>query len=283
MIIPFEEISRYTDLLSRILSGEFVRNKRFSQDIEKEFEKESWGLMLEMHQSEPELSLEEIENLFFDGEKKNIYFYKNKFRLATRNHIRNQFKNLVAEIITKEIKESESVLELGAGYGAILNWVSKKNSAKNCRFIGADMSTSGRKLIEAFGTLKNLNITSCRCDFFVPEIDRTNLGEVSLVFSSYALMYLSNFNTSFKEFLLSFKAETYIFIEPIYQDLDKLIHGDLCKKYMEDNCYNLTLITDLVDGFQATGKYELVSHIENIFGSNPFLPISILVFKKTSG
>lgn len=280
MIISFDEVVKFSDLPSRILSNDFKRAKRLTEDIEREFEEESWSKLLEIYLSNPELNLSEIEDIYFGKDNRQVYYFQNKFHLDKKSYVRNLFKSLATDKINSLIRDRESILELGAGYGAILKSLSEKCIAKKCKLIGAELSASGRRIIEKIGFDSDMEISSCYCNFFVPEIDRTKIEKVSLVYSSYSLMYLEKIDASFIDFIVSFKANNLIFIEPVYENFESLIHGDMCKKYLSDNSYNKTILSDLINGFGSYGQYELVRNEENFFGSNPFLPASVLLFKK---
>lgn len=280
MQISYDQVSNYSDLPKKIALANSTKGPRSLRDVEREFELESWSEMLKIHESNPLLSLEEVESLFIRGQEEDVYFYQNCFFVDKRINARRIYKDLLAKKVVEDINPLKAILELGAGYGAILNQICMNNATERLNLIGAELSVSGQKLIESVCSAGSSNIVSRYFNFLDPKLSNDFNGNLSVVFTSYALMYVEDIGPQLIDFLIELNADRYIFAEPIYQDVGTLIQGKLARKYMEMNGYNLSLLPSLVQGFENFSDFRLQVHLRNVFGANPFLPCSILVFFK---
>ena len=95
-------------------------------------------------------------------------------------------------------------------------------------------------------------------------------------------MYIPLLEERFVDYIGRIKPRYCIHFEPCYEYQDgSTVHGLLCKKYIEVNDYNRNLVQVLQQAQQA-GKIRIIEVQKNIFGNNPLLPISAVVWQFTA-
>ena len=81
------------------------------------------------------------------------------------------------------------------------------------------------------------------------------------------------------DFFSSLKPKVIIHFEPCYEHFSTHNEYDLiCKKYIELNDYNKNLVSTIKD-YENNGFCKILYRKKRVIGFNPFLPISIIVWK----
>ena len=113
------------------------------------------------------------------------------------------------------------------------------------------------------------------CDFRNLKIEGVTIPENAVIFTSYAVHYVPQLSMDFVRFLSRLKPRAVVHFEPCYEffTADSL-HQMMCRRYMELNDYGRNLVTVIEAGRQGEGIS--VRTRKYVFGSNPFLPISVI-------
>ena len=113
------------------------------------------------------------------------------------------------------------------------------------------------------------------CDFRKLEVTGISIPENALIFTSYALHYVPKLSTDLIAFLCQFKPRAVVHFEPCYENYpEDSLHGLMCRRYVEVNDYTRNLVSVIEFGRRREGIR--IRALQNLFGSNPFLPISII-------
>ena len=87
--------------------------------------------------------------------------------------------------------------------------------------------------------------------------------------------YIPNIKKEYFENILSFKPKAFVMFEPFYEHHEsKTIHSVFCRKYIELNDYTMNF-QEILNELKLDNKLK-INITKNVFGNNPFLPLSII-------
>ena len=275
--ITLEDIGHYSVWPSRLLGLEdySIRYKN-PNEINREFNIEKWGLLLNIFKNNPSLTLTDMEsseqNLeeiipFYDSLKG---FNLNKLSFAQEKQL-----NIFKKIISSNLSGVNGLVELGAGYGSKIFRLSDTLEMKDLPLFAGEYTNSGCELIKLLGVKEDKNIKVGKCDFNNINLDEFEIPENSIIFTSYALHYASDLNIDFFKLISQLKPKLVIHFEPCYEYYDpQSLHGQMCRRYIEINGYTQNIASIVEDSCEIlNGKIKVQ---KNVFGTNPFLPFSII-------
>ena len=277
--INFDDLSNFSLLPETIFSSsdKDIKNKT-KDEVLREFNQEKWFQILDDIKTNEAILLKDIDFKIEEFEKIFPFFYKNKFYLGSGKQIFQKHIEVFKNILDPYIKNASSLVELGAGYGSkILNLSNYKNYTKLPLYAG-EFTNNGCDAIKLLSQRMNKKIEVGHCDLKEGIIKGLKVPKNSIIFTSYAAHYVQNFSSTFIDFILEMSPKIVINFEPCYDNHSDSKYGSMCKRYIELNGYNLDMISVLEDAHQ-NGKIEL-EITDNIIGSNPFLPISIIKWRK---
>lgn len=276
--IKFSEIKDFSDLPCYIKesSDKDIKFKTKSEVI-REFNNDKWSKIDQVLTDNPEITLAKIDNQMESFSNPLTFFYEGNFYLATGKEVFEKHIKVIKEAIDPYLSDSNSIVELGAGYGSKILNLSNYNKYKNLNLFAAEYTLNGCRAIENISKKIGKSIQVGYCDLKKNKIDGIDIPKNSIIFTSYALHYVQNLHPSFIDFILDLKPRIVINFEPCYELHNNDEFGYMCKRYIELNDYNKNMISIFNDA-QEKGKIEL-EIIENIIGGNPFLPISIIKWR----
>ena len=172
-------------------------------------------------------------------------------------------------------KDASCLVELGAGYGSKIFSLSEFSLLDKLPLYAAEYTKSGCDLIKLISKKTNKQVTVGRCDFDELTIDNFEIPKNSIIFTSYSVHYVNKLKKRFVEFISNLKPKMVVHFEPCYEYFDeKSLHGLLCKRYMELNGYTKNIASAIQEGcIENEAKFEVE---RNIFGTNPFLPFTVI-------
>jgi len=117
------------------------------------------------------------------------------------------------------------------------------------------------------------------CDFRRLTLDGPQIPPNSIILTSYSVHYIPKLDHAFASYISQWKPKVVIHFEPCYehQSLDNL-HEMMCRRYIEINDYSRNLVS-IIESAYTEGKISSIETHNNVFGSNPFLPISVIEWK----
>ena len=278
--INFNDLSNFSTLPETISnsSDEDIKYKT-KDEVLREFDREKWLQILDEIKKDESLTLKDIDCKIEEFEKSFPFFYKNKFYLGSGKQIFQKHIQIFKNALDPYIENASSLVELGAGYGSkILNLSNYKNYNKLPLYAG-EFTKNGCEAIKLLSQRMNKEIEVGYCDLKEEIINGIKVPKNSIIFTSYAAHYIENLSTTFIDFILKMDPKIIINFEPCYENHSDTKYGLMCQRYIELNGYNLNMISVLEEANQ-NGKINLKIS-ENIIGSNPFLPISIIKWHKS--
>ena len=276
--ISLNELPMYTDWVKKLLSlDEFEIRYKSKREIQREFEDEKWGPLLQDAKGIRDLSLAHVAKDIEELEKIIPCYISNKFCLGTGQEILDCHLDLYEETLKPFLEGASSLVELGAGYGSkILNLAQREKFSKLPLYAG-EYTQSGCDLISLLAKSINKKVRVGHCDLKTLSIGDMDIPENAIIFTSYAVHYIPELSNVFCEFLCELKPQVVIHFEPCYEHYSlNSLHGLMCRRYVEINGYTRNIVSALEYGKKKEGISLKMQ--KNLIGNNPFLPISALTW-----
>ena len=138
-----------------------------------------------------------------------------------------------------------------------------------------EYTQNGRDLISVLAKALGRETIIGHCDFRTMQVGDATIPENAIIFTSYAVHYVPQLDSGFLDFLAAFKPRAVVHFEPCYEYFSEdSLHGLMCRRYVELNDYNRNLAT-LIEARKRGGNASIRVR-ENVLGSNPFLPTSVI-------
>lgn len=270
--IEFKNLKDYSDLpdLIKNLTTKKLKTKK---EVLREFNTEKWGSILDYLKSDPNKKLYEVDMFMEDFNKTNAFFYNNQFLLGSGKEIFDMHIGLYAKVMKDYIKDSSCLVELGAGYGSKILNISQRKEFSHLPLYAAEYTSNGCESMKILAKRMNRNIEVGKCDFKELTIDNIMIPEGGIIFTSYAVHYAQKLSSKFIDYIKALKPRVVIHFEPIYEYHNNDKFGQMCKKYIEINDYNLNMGTIFNKKMQS--KEINLKEKKNVLGGNPFLPLSV--------
>ena len=276
--IDFKSIKNYSKL-PQLLSEGTDKDKKFKtqKEILREFNDEKWAMVLDILARESSISLRDVDEIMCNFNETLPFYHSEKFYLGTGKNIFDSQLEVYEKTLRPYLKGASCMVEMGAGYGSKILNLSKKPGFDNVPIFAFEFTRNGCKSIKMLAERMSKVINVGACNFQDLSIDDVSFPTGGVVFTSYALHYIPLLTNGFIDFFLKFKPKVIVNFEPCYEHHPNTDYGLMCRRYIELNDYNLN-IGSVLEHKSNSGTI-LLDIEKNIFGSNPFLPISILKWK----
>lgn len=276
--LAINDLAKYSVWPKRIIGYEdFAKKKKTSDEIIREYNFEKWGVLLNKIKSSNG-GLEDL--LSFSYNRVDIFPILIENEIILQNQF-NAFEYYIYLIIQtlKQYLPIYNLVELGAGSGNIILSLAKHESLKNINFYAGEYTQNGIDLIKLVAGKENIDIDIGKSDFTADKIIDFKIPNNSVLFTSFATMYVPKLDNKFINGILGLNPSIVINFEPCYEYYEKdTILGLMQKRYIKLNDYNTNMASLLLEQ-QRKGKIKILDVQKNIYGSNPFLPMSIIVWK----
>jgi hypothetical protein len=279
MEININDLPKHSNWPHRLLGlSEWKKKDKNASEVLREFNVEKWGSLLNYVKSvKNHLSLKEFEYLVYNDLDESICLINNKLvKKSAYNAFKEQYK-----IINENISEflpAKAICELGAGYGQIILRLVDEMKFSNISKIAAEFTSNGVQLIHYLAKSLDQEVIIGNCDLSKRGITDINIPEHGIIFTSFAAMYVPEFSLNFVKDISLFKPSVVIHFEPIFEHccIETLL-GSMQRRYIELNDYNHNLLSVLQNA-ENQGLISIVKELPQVFGSNPFLPMSIIAW-----
>ena len=275
--IMLDDIASYSEWPARLLGlNSFEIKKKDASEVIREFGDEKWGHLLKLFSGRSTFDLADVEAMEKDLKKIVPCFDKNLgFYLIESKQADSQVIKYFQETLSHYVKDASSIVELGAGYGAKIFNLSESPQIKGLEILAAEYTQSGCDLMNLISKTINKNIKVGQCDFNTLSVTGIKIPKNAIIFTSYAVHYVPELTPKFVEFIYRFKPKAVVHFEPCYEYFDdSTVHGLMCKRYVELNCYTRNIASSIEAGCKQVGAKIKIQ--KNVHGSNPFLPFSII-------
>jgi hypothetical protein len=197
---------------------------------------------------------------------------------ATTLEIHRRYKDFVAAVLTPYVPAA-ALVELGAGYGSIVIDLARRPVFHDMLVLAGELTTSGTRLIAMLADAEGVSIHAGHCDLMSVPVTTLAIPPKALIYTSYAAQYIPLLSQSFVESLIALDPATVVHIEPCYEHCEgKTLLGLMRRRYIQVNDYNTNLVTVLREQSDR-GAIEIVDERPAVFGSNPLLAASVIVWR----
>jgi hypothetical protein len=275
-----DDLPRFSPWPARLLAIDPWENRyKTPQEVTREYEYEKWGpLLKKLKESGQVVSVEEVDEWWFKDTPPGLCSNGNEFQLMSLKEAHKYYTDLVANVLRQRLPAS-ALVELGCGYGSIILGLAKREPFKGMRIIAGEYTASGVILVTRLAIAQGLEITAGHCDFTVPGITALEIPPEAIIFTSYATPYVPKLSADFVRTLADYQPRAVIHIEPCYEHCDRqTILGLLRRRYIEVNDYNTNLVA-ILHQQQELGLIRLLEENPTVFGVNPLLAASVLVWR----
>lgn len=271
--INFSDLKDYSSLPG-IISDSTIKKLKTKKEVLREFNTEKWGGILHSLKSDKNKSLSDVIFEAEDFNRTNAFYHESQFFLGSGKEIFDLHIDLYTRIMSDHIKDASCLVELGAGYGSKILTISQMSEFSHLPLYAAEYTPNGRDAINVLAKRMATDIRVGKCDFKELTIDNIGIPEGGIIFTSYAVHYAQVLSLNFIDYIKKLKPRVVVHFEPIYEYHDNDAHGQMCKKYIEINDYNMNMGSVFNEKLKA--KEIKLKKIKNVLGSNPFLPLSVV-------
>lgn len=275
--VSLNDLAKYSHWVRDIILNEnlAIREKTRSE-VNREFNVEKWGALLRnINNMHP--SLDNLLKLSYSNESLVPVWMKDRIILMSGSEAFSYQLSLISKTIETYFS-GNPLVDLGAGSGSIILSLAKGSFSKS-NLVACEYTESGRELIKTIAKAEGINITVAECDFKSQDIVNIELPKDSVVFTSYSVHYVRKYQMDFIQSMKRLRPNVVINFEPCYEFYDdSTIMGLLRRKYTQVNDYNTNYVTVLKEA-ESNKEIRILDIQANVFGSNPLLPMSIIVWQ----
>jgi len=277
-IKTWNDLPEFSTWPARFLSGEEVQRSKDRKQLEREYEKEKWGPLLD-GLGKNGFQLRQADRCALAGCDPQPCWVNGELKVLPALKALLVYRQLVQQKLLPHLHNATALVELGAGYGAIILWLAKQPAFKNLPCFAGEFAKSGRELIQKISVSEKLSVTSGTCDFFDPNITDLKIPPGALIFTSMSCCCLPKLPSTLFRKLSGFKPSSVVHLEPIVEHFDpSSLMGLLQQQYIAENDYNRNFLALLRAG-EKSGLLKVVKNSPMVFGMNPLLPCSLLAWK----
>lgn len=134
-------------------------------------------------------------------------------------------------------------------------------------------------MISALSAAEGLLVETGRCDLTTSPVTDMRIPPGAVIYTSYAVQYVPRITSALVDELALLAPSAVIHIEPCYEHCEgKTLLGLMRRRYIEVNDYNTNLVTVLHQQ-RDRGVIEILEERPAVFGSNPLLAASVIVWR----
>src|SRR3972149_7316615 len=185
--ITLNDLPKYSNWVKYILGIKQLEKKieKTAREVIREYEYEKWGKILSLLKDNPDLTLREIDRLNLGDEE--IPFYENgAFQLLPALSADAIVCNWIASVLKQHCNNVSGLVELGAGYGAMILKMAKIHPLDKLPLFAAEYTNSGCELLKTLAENEKIKIKVGRCDFSEKSLQGFDIPEGSVIYTCYA-------------------------------------------------------------------------------------------------
>lgn len=276
--LPLNKLTDYSPWVARLLGLEMWQSpSRTVEKVDAEYDKDKWARCLDYYmESEGRLTPEDINRFDFAGFimdppadmciSKQERLFVLPFDKACSLHY-----ELILKTLEPKIRECDTIVELGCGYGYNL-WMLKR-AYPDKTFLGGEYSPNAVRLAGMlYEKEPNLTVTELNIyDSVYPVLD--DLTSRCLLFTVHAVEQLPSASRMVKT-LIDYKdaIQNVVHFEPVYELHGATTLGLMRKRYAQVNDYN----RDLMSCLRQHGYIRVARQDADVLSMNPLNPVAIV-------
>tara|TARA_B100001093_G_C26852225_1_gene1025615 strand:+ start:3023 stop:3871 length:849 start_codon:yes stop_codon:yes gene_type:complete len=250
---------------------------RENKDIEREFNKESWGKLLKSVKELKPSVISEIDDLYANPKDNIVISIKNKLFHTTQREAYAKLIGIFSEHLLGIKGEYIHFVEMGCGYGSKIFNLMELPQFKTKTFSATEFTANGQLLTSTISKLLGKEINVGYVDFNAKIADKQSVPDNSVIFTSYSLHYIEELDIEFWNFIDGFNPKAIVAFEPCFELYGReTVLGIMQQKYHHENRYTKNITSSLQEFCNL--KNQKLKIIPNVFGLNPLLPISVLIY-----
>ena len=272
-------IKNYKNYLSQPKESEI--KKKNLKEVSREFNSEEWQKLYKKLIQKGFKKVTDADHNYINFKKKSYFYLKSNFYKNNNKYIFYKYIDLYKETLKKYLskRKKNNLVELGSGYGSkIINLGMMLNSNYHIDYFAGELSLNGRKITDHLSKNANFKVKTFKFNF----LDQNTYKFIplkSIIYTSYSMHYMLNIDPDFFYNLKKRKPLIIINFEPLFEVHDeKKLYGRLCRNYILKNGYCLNQFSLMYEK-QKKKEIQIINIKKNIFGSNPILPISRIIWK----
>ena len=280
--LPMNQLPQHTLWPRRLLwEGRIEERNRGPDEVLREFDREKWAEINGLLSAKSDLTLLELEKREL-GHIEEVAFESGEFFLDSGLGQQQAHVGRYADILGPVAKGAAGIVELGAGYGSKILALASRPEFSDLDLFAGEFTPMGRSAIRELARRDGTHISVGVCDFFEPSIGDFGVPPDSIIFTSYAMMYVPKLPTNVVDVIASLEPRVVVHFEPCFEHYTPdTLHGLLCRKYIEVNDYNRDLVTVLRSA-QSARRVEIVREDRVVFGMNALMPVSVVAWRPTN-
>jgi SAM-dependent methyltransferase len=275
-----DDIARFSPWPARLLGqSPWEARVKTPSEIEREFDVEKWGGMLDRARKSPEpVTLDLVDSWASEGAGQSLFFDDGELVEMSPRESHDAYVDWVARLLAPFLPAT-ALFEVGCGYGSVILGLGRRAEFAGLPLYAADYTKAGPALAGLIAQNEGLAVTTGTCDLTRNPVTALGIPEGALVYTSYAAHYAESFDTGLVEGFAALRPATVVHIEPLYQHCDpESVLGLLRRRYIEVNGYNRNMVT-LLHEQERRGRIRLVHETRPLFGPNPLLAASVIAWK----
>jgi hypothetical protein len=249
------------------------------EEVTREFDQEKWGPLLARARAAPSPpTLEDVVDWELQDAPPSLRSVGGGLKLMGGKEALSHFRDVVAQTVARYLPSS-AVVELGCGYGAIILDLARRPAFRGLPFLAAEYTASGVELTRLLAAAQPVALSVAKCDFRSAEMTELSMPVGSVVFTSFATMYIPELSVDFVAALARRRPQAVVHFEPCYEHCDQTkLLGMMRRRYVEVNDYNRNLVS-LLHGQERAGAIRILEEQPALCGPNPLLPASVLAWR----
>jgi len=276
--IPLAELPKWSPWPSRLLGlTEWKNQKRDVAKVDSEYDKDEYLRCLKFAQEKKSVTPEDVRSYEFRLPRPPLCVsQKNKLYELPSGKILAADNAMLLDVLSPLMKDVDTVVELGCGYGFNL-WELRKHFPDK-KFLGGDYSANAAKLAGMlYKDCPNMTVETFNFynDSF-PMLERCAPESKVLIFTRHATEQLPSVKKIFETLTQYFdRIAIAAHMEVGFENYGDGLLDLLRKRYVAVNDYN----QDIVGVIRQRSDIELIRNDPDEYGINPLNPSSVIVWK----
>jgi hypothetical protein len=276
-VIELDELPRYSGWVAYLLGLKSLSRPfdKSPENIAREYGQDKWGILLQNLRLVDNPTIEDADRLYV-GERYIPFYTEGKLYIADITDVDAAYFHLIKNELQPLIQQSGHIVELGAGYGAIILKLATLPGFDTLSYTAGEFTDTGVACMNYLASEVRGRFEAGFCDLMDLNLEGYAIPEHAIFMTSWAMACIKGFPKTTLNEIIRYKPKAVIHFEPIYEHWseDALLHM-LWKKYCRMNDYNRSLLSALKE-YETEGIIQIAEERKNIFGSNPLAPVSIV-------
>jgi SAM-dependent methyltransferase len=274
------DLPRFSPWPARLLGlepwGQRVKSRA---EILREYEREKWGpLLARVEGAVNGVSIDTVEEWAIGDVPIGLCSRDGRLELIPPREARSHYLRVIEGLIERHLP-APAVVELGCGFGSVILRLARRFNDRGLRLLAGDISPSAVEIVRRLAHVSRHPVEAGSFDFSSMADTELEIPPGSVLLTSYSICYLSTIPNECIEALAAYRPSAVIHLEPCIEHCDtKTLLGLLRRRYIEVNDYNTNLIT-LLRAMERIGRLEVLEETPDVFGQNPLLPASLVIWR----